>query len=604
MARQITSDNTRKKTHKRIQEALAKKPTAAHLNRAGLTSEEIQKQFGNAEIPNKTEHRINNRTGRKINGRRRQRRPGIRNPTPVGDFIPPANSQLTTPDWFTAFGHKDISVIVPLYQSRKVVEQQIASWDVRPDGLKKEVIYVDDSCPMNSHRIIVETWAKRKGLLSEPVGKLIRNYGNGGFGFACNTGAKYAEGDYLVFLNADTTVSPNWIKPMYDIMANDPKIGIVGNMQLNKDNLDSAGSEWSWESRSFLHIGRNSYHGKMLPRACKADAIPKDLKQPGEREMVTGCCFMIRRDLFNLLQGFDLDFRIGYWEDADLCMRVKNAGYKIWYTPKSVIHHDTGHSKSHGHEYMKHNRDLFDKRWVRNGKMDLWCERRRPIAKLPIVKKEGKVYGCVIACNEEEFLEASVESLSPVVDHWLFVIGGNEYAYKAGMCDNNGYPTDSTLSIAYDLCSRYGGNVIEPPGRLWKDKVEMRNAYAEKLQPGDWMWMLDGDEVYKPEAITTLVNLMSHYDVFIYNFFPFWNNMNTIGTGKWDQYPQERLVRWHNKFMYRGKNHLAVTSTDDGRTARSTHRCYKTNDRMFYHYTWVRPIEKIRQKLETAIFLT
>jgi len=504
------------------------------------------------------------------------------------------------PEWFLSKNHVDVSIIVPMFRSQEVIIDQIRTWDLNDDGLTKEIIYVDDASPDHSSIKVIDGWTFKRQELNEPltqIGKIVKRAHNQGFGAACNTGVHFSTGKYLIFLNADCTVTPGWIKPLIDRLKSDKKIGIVGNLQVRNRKIDSAGSEWSWKTNSFLHIGRNTYKGRDHDQFF-VDNAPSDLYIPEEREMVTACCFAMRRNVFLDLEGFDVAYRIGYWEDADLCLRARTNGYKIFYEPQSQIYHMLGHSKAGKHPFYENNRELFKKRWIHSGRIDPMVKAARSCPPSPSIKKHanGKVCGCVIACNEEEFLEASVDSVSSIVDEWFFVIGGNEYAYKSGMCDEKGYPTDNTLDIAKKLVERYGGRVIEPPGRVWKDKVEMRNSYAQYLRHGNWMFLLDGDEVYKPDKLWRITELMQQYDVLIVQFWLFWNYMNVIGTGKWGTYPQERIVRWKDGFKYTGTNHLHV-STDQGKTVKQVFPCWRGSEKMFYHYSWVRPTQKIRQKL-------
>ena len=505
-----------------------------------------------------------------------------------------------TPDWFKVKHEKiDVSIIVPLHKSSQEIKDQIQKWFFENDGLTKEIVYVSDACPEHSESVVLKEWTNRQGSVANGVGQLILNTNNVGFGPTCNMGAHYARGEYLIFLNADTVVTEGWIKPMYDNFK-DESIGMVGNLQLRSDDakIDSAGSEWSWHTKSFPHIGRNVWKYKNLNGAYSLSNCPPEILKKDYRDMVTGCCFMMPANLFRDLEGFDMDYRIGYWEDADLCMRVKDEGYKIMFEPKSVIYHKLGHAQSGGHPFMQHNRDKFWKRWGATGRIDSLVEPKRDHPPLCDIKAniDGKVVGCIIACNEEEFLAPTVQSVLSVVDEFVFVIGGNEYAYQAGMCNKTGYPSDNTLGIAKRLAKEHNGIVIEPPGRLWKDKVEMRNSYVEHLSSGDWMWMLDGDEIYKPRQLWRCIELMKQYEVLVMQFWLFWNNMNTMGTGKWDNYPQERIVKWHSGYEYKGSNHLHV-AMGNGELAKGTRPCYNGNEKLFYHYSWVRPIQKIRQKL-------
>jgi len=514
-------------------------------------------------------------------------------------FIYPKAQELPTPDWFRTSEKVDVSIIVPLFRSKACITEQIKKWSQPEPDISTEIIYVDDCCPDKTYTQITSIWAANRPTFK--IGKIVKHSKNAGFGPTCNTGAAHASGDYLIFLNADTVVTPNWISPLVKRLKSDPKIGLVGNLQLNpKGYIDSAGSRWSWRSKSFLHIGRNIYQDRELKEPIRYNKAPRDLLRAAPRDMVTGACFIIRKELFNRIGGFDLDYRIGYWEDSDLCMKVKDAGLEIWYEPQSMIYHKVGQSKGGGHKYRSNNKKIFMERWVNNYKVDKHCSARPGLLHIPNGLKDakkGKTVGCVIALNEEEFLEASVDSVAPLIDEWIFVIGGNEYAQKAGMCNPDGTPIDKTLEIAHELANTHNGTVIGPPGRLWKDKVEMRNAYATKLKPGDWMFMLDGDEVYTEDQLWRVTQLMTQYEVLIMQFWLFWNNVNTIGTGKWDNYPQERVVKWREGYGYRGKNHLHVSAHDSVLVNKKV-KTWRGNERLFYHYSWVRPLEKIYHKME------
>jgi GT2 family glycosyltransferase len=593
--KRIKVTNKRPNLEDRIKKALAKKPTSSYLNNQGITAEVLRKNFATG-VPVQTRKKLN------VKGRnRRNARPAtsVMHVHP-GSFVPPTPTMFPMDEWFQNDQDVDVSIIVPMYRSHDVIQDQINSWDLEDDGLTKEIIYVNDGCPNQSYIKVIKSWEQKRKQLKAPVGKIVLNDKNGGFPFACNTGAKFASGKYLIFLNADCVVTLNWIKPMVDLVESNKEIGIVGNLQIKGDRVDSAGSEWDWNSKSFVHIGRGIYHGKRISKSFLINELPSDLQCPQEREMVTGCCFLIPKELFYNVEGFDLRYRIGYWEDADLCMRVRSNGYKVFFTPDSRIHHQGGHSKSCGHYFMRDNYRIFADKWLHNGRIDsmVGATRKHIPTNCKTLKDHinGKVVGCVIACNEEEFLEVSVDSIAKVVDEWVFVIGGNNFAYKAGMCGKSGLPNDNTLEIANKLADKYNGTVIEPPGRLWKDKVEMRNAYVPFLKTNDWMFMLDGDEVYKEEQLYKVAELTNKHEVLIMQFWLFWNDMWTNGTGTWGNYPQERLVHWKEGYGYRKNNHLNVSNAS-GKPVNSIVPCWRGSDKLFYHYSWVRPVEKIRQKL-------
>jgi len=603
--KRIKKENTREDKAKRVkQEKIKNALNNNRVGKHGLTPEQLRK--ANSNSPSVSPEKVLSVRSIK-GGKQKNRRPArvarsrIANKATLSE-VNPQPREWAVPDWFRNDTPVDVSIIVPLYKSQDVIKGQIETWDLDKDGITKEIIYCDDNCPNKSHLAVLKCWEKRKKELKHPIGKIIVNSNNGGYGPNCNIGAKHAKGKYLIFLNADCRLTKNWIKPLVDRIKTDSKIGIVGNLQLSHDGktIDSAGSEWNWKTNSFQHIGKHIYNGSTIKMPFRTDKAPKDIFVACEREMVTGCCFIIPKKLFNDIGGYDEEYRIGYWEDSEMNLTVRAEGYKIFYEPKSRIMHHSGHAGAGGHKFMHHNKMLFRKRWIDNGRINEMVSMQRQDNKLSVTLEtriKDKVVGCVIACNEEEFLEASIDSVSSIVDEWVFVIGGNEYAYKSGMCDSKGIPNDSTLEIAKKLSNKYGGTVIEPPGRLWKDKVEMRNAYVPHLKAGDWMFMVDGDEVYKPRQLWKIAELMDSNEVLIMQFHLFWNNVNTIGTGSWERYPQERVVKWKKGYGYRGRNHLFVTN-EKKELVHTVRPCWKGSEKLFYHYSWIRPTEKIEQKRE------
>lgn len=281
--------------------------------------------------------------------------------------------EYPTPDWFRSTEKVNVSVIVPMYKSHEVIGDLVESWCLDHE-LSWEIIFVDDNCPINSKEVVIQSWLRRKHELRGPVGRIIFNTVNRGYGPSCNVGAEHATGDYLIFLNADTMVTPHWIEPIVNILRR-KYIGIVGNLQIKKGGMwdgyiDSAGSEWSWQRECFDHIGRHSYHHDVLPVPMKPEMAPSDVLGEGSREMVTGCCFGIRKELFRYIGGFNVNYRIGYWEDADLSLFIRELGYKVMFTDKSIIYHKLGHTQSGVHPFVRFNKQYFYNRWVVSGRID------------------------------------------------------------------------------------------------------------------------------------------------------------------------------------------------------------------------------------------
>lgn len=383
----VRQNATRRSIQDKLNEAMAKKPTAAFLNSRGQTPQELAGK----------ERLIQRKVRNAKNAKRITKRPITGEPTFERlPFEPPTYKLATMPDWFFNENDVDISIIVPCFKSQEYLPEQIASWDLNSE-LRVEIIYVDDHCPFQSYKIVLDAWESRKQELTKPVGKIVLNSKNSGFACTCNTGAIYARGKYLIFLNADTTVTPNWLKPIYDTFQLNPNIGIIGNLILRKDGtIDSCGSEWDWKVSAFLHTGRQIYNKKRLDKPFTLTTAPAELLKPHDVEMVTGACLGIRTDLFKRIGGFDTEYRIAYWEDTELNMRVHTQGYRVHFVPDSVIYHKVGHTNSAAHAFMRDNQRLFHKRWVETKLFEGYLNGRRPDLKnIPLEKNSIVVYTAI-----------------------------------------------------------------------------------------------------------------------------------------------------------------------------------------------------------------
>lgn len=358
--------------------------------------------------------------------------------------------EYPTPDWF----------IIPLYKSQKVVLELIDSWDFEDDTV--EAIFVDDCCPRNSKDIVVKAFENHRSKIKKGVGRIIYNSQNKGFGGTSNTGADHAQGDYIIYLNADTRVTPGWVRPIVDLFKSDPNIGIIGNLQLKDggnlhDTIDSAGSQWSWRHLSFLHIGRHILDHQELGRPFNYTNSPPSLLFPAEREMVTGCCLAIPADLNRYVGGFNPNYRIGYWEDTDLCLTVRELGKKIMYQPHSVIYHKLGHTNSGAHDYADFNWNYFMNRWVRSGRIDQFIEEKRdfiPDVKGILLCRKGANGDVLVAAQvasalKKRYPQAKISFLTDCPE----IIQHNPYIHK--VFTNRNEISERQYELIYNLDMTY-----------------------------------------------------------------------------------------------------------------------------------------------------
>jgi len=151
-----------------------------------------------------------------------------------------------------------------------------------------------------------------------------------------NFAAKYAKGEHLLFLNNDTEVTEeNWLAAMLEHSTR-PEVGMVGSLLLYS-------SDSHFRSGRIQHAGVILGVGGVAGHAFKYLPVGQanyfDLHRVIRNySAVTAACAMIRRSVFNEVGGFDENLRVAFG-DIDLCLRVREKGYRIVYTPYAVLYH-------------------------------------------------------------------------------------------------------------------------------------------------------------------------------------------------------------------------------------------------------------------------
>jgi len=160
--------------------------------------------------------------------------------------------------------------------------------------------------------------------------RLLRSEENLGFSGGNNIGIKYSlkqSVDYILLLNNDTIVEKNFLKPLIEKFSDIEDIGIVAP-QINY--YDEPRRVWSAGGKISMIRGSGFADSNKLESELKLSSR--------EVHFVSGCCMLVRREVFQKTGLFDENFFL-YVEDADFCYRVKKIGYKIYVTTQSKIFH-------------------------------------------------------------------------------------------------------------------------------------------------------------------------------------------------------------------------------------------------------------------------
>lgn len=159
-----------------------------------------------------------------------------------------------------------------------------------------------------------------------PYAQIIANTHNRGFAAAVNQGVAAGSGRIVATLNPDTVVTPTWLQALIDVLDADATIGIVGSAISDFDGV-------------LTHTG-GDYHP--LTFHTQHHDAPND--QLSDVPYVTGAGIAMRRTDWQQVGGFDEGFFPAYFEDVDLCMRVRGMGLRCVYNPQAQIRHNESSS--------------------------------------------------------------------------------------------------------------------------------------------------------------------------------------------------------------------------------------------------------------------
>lgn len=225
-----------------------------------------------------------------------------------------------------------VSIIIVHYQRFAETLRCIKSIYENKDRFLFEVILVDNN-----------NLAKEKvNLLNKDFSalKYIKSPKNLGYGAGNNLGAKHARGEYLFILNPDTKVLTYAVDNLVSFLEEKKEVGIVA-----PNLLDSKGKLFSLQGTRMLTplsaIFSLSLINKIFPNnPISRSYWMKEVSKKNLREVdvIPGSAFLIRRDIFEKVGGFDENFFL-YFEEADFCKRIKNLGYKIFMIPDAKVVH-------------------------------------------------------------------------------------------------------------------------------------------------------------------------------------------------------------------------------------------------------------------------
>ncbi|WP_020533004.1 glycosyltransferase family 2 protein [Flexithrix dorotheae] len=236
-----------------------------------------------------------------------------------------------------------VSIITVNYNQTQVTCEFLDS--LEKNSFKNyEVIVIDNASIENPTSTI---------LLKYPWVKVVTSEENLGFAGGNNLGIKIAKGEYLLFVNNDTEITENFFEPLIHQLQSNPDVGIVSPKIKYFSHPEII--QYAGFSKINSITGRNRTIGKKQ----------KDLGQfnePTNTHYAHGAAMMVSKKVIDKVGGMPEAFFL-YYEEMDWCEKIKRAGFKIMYEPKSLIFHkesiSVGNKNPLKTYYQTRNRILF-----------------------------------------------------------------------------------------------------------------------------------------------------------------------------------------------------------------------------------------------------
>lgn len=216
-----------------------------------------------------------------------------------------------------------------VYNAQQVVQKAVLSILENDSDLIREIILIDDHSNFKTKKML------RSMCKLSPKISLFRNKRNVGYTKSANIGLRKVNSEFVVLLNSDVIVTPNWIFPMYNAMILHQDLAICGPLSNSASwqsvpKLMDENGEWKvneipdgYSIKSFAELLSNQFRGELI-------SIP----------FINGFCSLIRVDALKQVGYLDEEnFPTGYGEENDLALRLFMNGWKCLVAADSFVYH-------------------------------------------------------------------------------------------------------------------------------------------------------------------------------------------------------------------------------------------------------------------------
>jgi GT2 family glycosyltransferase len=382
-----------------------------------------------------------------------------------------------------------VSVVVPVHGKYRFTRRCLAALAFAPNRLRFEVIVVDDGSPDDTCEALAR---------EAPGIKVVRHSFPRGFNQACHTGVNASRAPLVVLLNNDTEPCALWLDELQAVFERWPDTGIAGSQLIypNGSLQEAGGIVWG--------NGEPWNYGK----GCN----PREPRFSYTRlvDYVSGAALAITRQVWDRVGGFSPEFSPAYYEDTDLCFKVRAAGHGVRYAPLSRVVHYEGISNGKDtatavgmKRYQEIHKPLFENKW----QASFEGHRQPDLAMADRVKDRGNVGRALFIDHETPRPDRDAGSHAAVVEMELVQSLGYQITfYPANLAWLSGYSED---------LQRRGIEVIHAPFVLSLDELlEQRGREFDLIYITRYTTAHDSLDVVRrraPQAKVAFCNADLHY---------------------------------------------------------------------------------------------
>ena len=219
----------------------------------------------------------------------------------------------------------DLTIIIVSFNTRDVLLDCLTSVYAQTEGISFEIIVVDNASSDDTPDSVSEKF---------PNVFLIRNDVNKGFSSANNQGIRGSAGKWISLLNPDTRLVENSFQKIYEYMQEHSEFSILGPGIIDEENQQSPTRLWedTPSDAAWKILGLYNPNNELQRMADTKEAL-----------VISGCCFVTRRELFEEVGLLDEKYFL-YNEEDDFCRRAREQGKRICFFPETSVLHLLGKS--------------------------------------------------------------------------------------------------------------------------------------------------------------------------------------------------------------------------------------------------------------------